>query len=74
MFAKKLHSCETHREDRPSHSESILWPQYKPQEHSGMKFKESMHVHEMKRGNAFNIWRTVPKSLGQDEGNCPLIF
>ena len=56
-----LHSCETHTEDRLSNSESILWPQYKPQEHSGMKSKERMHANEMKKGNAFNNWRTVPK-------------
>ena len=49
-----LHSCETHTEDRPSNSESILWPQYKPQEHSGMKSKERMHVNEIKKGNALN--------------------
>ena len=56
-----LHSCETHTEDRPSNSESILWPQYKLQEHSGMKTKKRMHVNEIKKGNTFNNWRTVPK-------------
>ena len=50
-------------EDRPSYSESI-WPQYKPQEHSGVKTKERMHVNEIKKGNAFNTWRTTPKGLG----------
>ena len=43
-----LHSCETHREDRPSYSE-LIWPQYKPQERSGMKSKERMHVNEIKK-------------------------
>ena len=38
-----LHSCENHAEDRVSYSESI-WPQYKLQEHSGMKSKERIHV------------------------------
>ena len=66
-----LHSCET--EERPSYSGSI-WPQYKPQEHSGMKFKERMYVNKIKKGNAFNNWRTVSKALGEEEGNCPLIF
>ena len=56
-----LHSYKTHTEERQSNSESILWPQYKPQEHSGMKSKERMHVNEIKKGNAFNNWRTVPK-------------
>ena len=63
-----LHSHETHTEDRPSYSESI-WSQYKPQENSGMKSKERMHVNDIKKGKAFNNWRTVPKQLGQDEGN-----
>ena len=61
-----LHSCETHTEDSQSNSESILWPQYKPQEYSGMKSKERIHVNEMKKGNAFNNWITVPKELGQN--------
>ena len=55
-----LDSCETHTEDRPSYSESIL-PQYKSQEQSDMKSKERMHVNEIKKGNVFNNWRTVPK-------------
>ena len=55
----RLHSCETHTEERPSNSDSILWPQYKP--HSVMKTKKMMHVNEIKKGNAFNNWRTVPK-------------
>ena len=42
-------------------SESILWPQYNPQEHSDMKSKKRMHVNEVKKGHAYNNWRTVPK-------------
>ena len=56
-----LHSCKTHTEARQSNSESIEWPQYKPQEHSSMKFEKRMHVNEIKNGKALNIWRTVPK-------------
>ena len=48
-----LHSNGAHTEDRQSNSELILWPQYKAQEHSGMKFKERMHVNKIK-GNTFN--------------------
>ena len=57
-----LHFCETHTEDRPTYSESI-WPQYKSQEHrkGGMKSKERMHVNDIKKDNAFNNWRAVPK-------------
>ena len=67
-----LQSCETHIEARQSTSESTKWPRYKPQEHSGMKIKERMHVDKIKKGNELNNWRTVPKYLGQGEGNCPL--
>ena len=49
-----LHSGKTHTEESQSNSDSILWPQYKPQEHSGMKSKERMHVNEIKKGNALN--------------------
>ena len=28
-----VHFCEAHTEYRPSNSQSILWPQYNPQEH-----------------------------------------
>ena len=56
-----LHSCKTQTEARQSTSESTEWPRYKQQEHSSMKIKERMHVNEIKKGNAFNNWRTVPK-------------
>ena len=56
-----LHSHKTHAEARQSNSESIECPQYKPQEHSSMKFKERMHVNEIKKGNMFNNWTTVHK-------------
>ena len=61
-----LHFCKTHTEARQSTSESTEWSQYKPQEHSNMKIKERMHVHEIKKGKAFNDWRTVTKYSDQD--------
>ena len=59
-----LHSHKTHTEARQSNSESIECPQYKPQEHSSMKFKERMHVNEIKKketcliigGQSTNSW------------------
>ena len=56
-----LHSCKSHIEARQSTSESTERPQYKPQEYSSMKIKEKMHVNEIKKGNVFNNWKTVPK-------------
>ena len=56
-----LHSCETHTEVRPSYSESI-WPQYKPQEHRGMKCKEKMHVNEIKKERRLIIGGQFPNS------------
>ena len=56
-----LHSCKTNTEARQSNSKLIEWPQYKPQEHSSLKFEGRKHVNEIKKGNAFNNWRTVPK-------------
>ena len=56
-----LYSCKTYTEARQLNSESIEWSQYKPQEYSSMKIKERMLVNEMKKGNAFNNWGTVPK-------------
>ena len=58
---QSLHSCKTHTETRQSTSELTEWSQYKPQEHSSVKIKEMMHVKEIKKENAFNNWRTVPK-------------
>ena len=56
-----LHSRKTHKEARQSTRELTEWPRYKSQEHSSMKIKEKMCVNEIKEGNAFNNWRTVPK-------------
>ena len=67
-----LDFCKTHLEARQSTRESMECPRYKPQEQSSMIIKERMHVNEIKKGKAFNNWRTGPKQLGQDEGNCLL--
>ena len=67
-----LSFCKTHLEARQSTRELIEWTRYKPQEQSSMNIKERMRVNEIKKGKVFNNWRTDPKQLGQDEGNCLL--
>ena len=63
-----LHSCGTHSEDRQSNSESILRPQYKPQEHSGMKFKERMHAKGIKKETRLRIGEQFPNIWSKMKG------
>ena len=64
-------SCETHIEARQSTSESTKWPRYKPQEHSGMKIKERMHVNKIKKETRLIIGGQFPHSWAKMKGTAP---
>ena len=64
-----LHSCKTHTEARQPYSESIEWPQYKPQEQS-MKYKKRMHVNEIKKETRLIIGGEFPNSWAKMKGTA----
>ena len=66
-----LQSCETHIEARQSTSESTKWPRYKPQEHSGMKIKERMHVNKIKKETRLIVGGQFANSWTKMKGTAP---
>ena len=64
-------SCETHIEARQSTSESTKWPRYKPQEHSGMKIKERMHVNKIKKKTRLIVGGQFANSWTKMKGTTP---
>ena len=66
-----LHSQKTHTEATHSNSELIECPQYKPQEHSRMKFKERMHVNEIKKETCLIIGGQSTNRWAKMKGDIP---
>ena len=51
--------------------ESTEWPRYKPQEHSSMKIKESMHVNQIKKETRLINGGQFPNSWAKMKGTAP---
>ena len=66
-----LDSCKSHTEARQSTRKWTEWPQYKPEEYSGMNIKGKMHVNEIKKETCLIIRGQFPNSWAKMRETVP---